>query len=355
MRQMIAMIKANLKMTTRNRNALFWNLAFPALFILLFGALLNDNGDSSIDVGIVGDGSQYQQTVESIMRGSKSFDVTDGDEEHELDKLKDGDRDVVIVFGDPGANGIPAVTLYYDNSNASTATIQVAAVSQILYGAANESNPVQIQETSITGDDISYIDFLVPGIVAMSLMNSGIIGLSTAFVAYREQGILRRIRLTPFPLQNFILARIISQVIVAFLQSAILIGLGAAVYGVSVEGNVFQLGLAIFVSALCFLGVGFAMSSFARNTEEAASYSNLITFPMLFLSGIFFDVDDAPSWLKPITRIMPLRYAADAIRDTMTNGKGLSAIWVDLVVLLAIFVVALVIAVRFFRWDSRAV
>jgi ABC-2 type transport system permease protein len=352
---MIAMIKANLKMTTRNRNALFWNLAFPALFILLFGALLNDDGNSTIDVGIVGSGSQYQQTLESVMGGSKSFDVHTSDEQHELDKLKDGDRDVVVVLGDTGADGLPTVTLYYDSSNATTATIDAAAVRQVLYGIAEESSPIQIQETSINGDDISYIDFLVPGIVAMSLMNSGIIGLSTAFVTYREQGILRRIRLTPFPIQNFILARIISQVIVAFMQSAILIGLGAAVYGVSVEGNVFQLGLVVLVSALTFLGIGFAMSSFARNTEEAASYSNLITFPMLFLSGIFFDVQDAPSWLKPITRIMPLRYAADALRDTMTKGKGFSAIWIDLVVLLAIFVVALAIAVRFFRWDSKAV
>jgi ABC-2 type transport system permease protein len=355
MRQMIAMIKANLKMTTRNRNALFWNLAFPALFILLFGALLNDDGNSTIDVGIVGGGSQYQSTLESVMGGSKSFDVSNGDQEHELDKLKDGDRDVVIVLGDAGLDGLPSVTLYYDSSNATTATIDVAAVRQVLYGIADESSPIQIQETSITGDDVSYIDFLVPGIVAMSLMNSGIIGLSTAFVTYREQGILRRIRLTPFPLQNFILARIISQVIVAFLQSAILIGLGAAIFGVSIEGNVFQLGLVVLISALTFLGIGFAMSSFARNTEEAASYSNLITFPMLFLSGIFFDVSDAPGWLKPITRIMPLRYAADAMRDTMTDGKGFSAIWIDLVVLLGIFVVALAVAVRFFRWDSRAV
>lgn len=355
MRQMIAMIKANLKMTTRNRNALFWNLAFPALFILLFGALLNDDGNSTIDVGIVGAGSQYQQTLESTMGGNKSFDVSTGDEQHELDKLKDGDRDVIVVLGVVGADGLPAVTLYYDNSNATTATIDVAAVRQVLYGVAQESSPIQIQVTSINGDDVSYIDFLVPGIVAMSLMNSGIIGLSTAFVTYREQGILRRIRLTPFPLQNFILARIISQVIIAFLQSAILIGLGAAVYGVNMNGNVFQLGLTIFVSALTFLGIGFAMSSFARNAEEAASYSNLITFPMLFLSGIFFDVQDAPGWLKPITRIMPLRYAADALRDTMTDGKGFSAIWVDLAVLLGIFAVSLVIAVRFFRWDSKAV
>jgi ABC-2 type transport system permease protein len=353
MRQMIAMIKANLKMTVRNRNALFWNLAFPALFILLFGALLNDSGDRTISVGVVGDESAFQQSFESTLSGSDSFKLHTGSEADELKKLKDGDRDVVVILGAPDASGHPAITLYYDSTNAQTAAIDTAAVRQVLNGVAEQESALQIQEASVTGDDIDYIDFLVPGIVAMSLMNSGIIGLSTAFVTYREQGILRRIRLTPFPLQSFILARIISQVIIAFLQSAILIGLGAAVFGISVNGNVLQLALAILVSALTFLAIGFAMSSFARNTEEAASYSNLVTFPMLFLSGIFFDVADAPGWLKPITRIMPLRYAADALRDTMTKGKGFSAIWVDLVVLAAIFVVALLVAVRFFKWDSR--
>jgi ABC-2 type transport system permease protein len=120
------------------------------------------------------------------------------------------------------------------------------------------------------------------------------------------------------------------------------------------RGNILVILLAIAVGALCFLSIGFAISGIARNTETAASYGNLITFPMLFLSGVFFDVDAMPGWLRPIVNVLPLKYLVDALREPMTRGNGLAEIWLDLVILLGIFAVAMVIAVRFFRWDARA-
>jgi ABC-2 type transport system permease protein len=185
-------------------------------------------------------------------------------------------------------------------------------------------------------------------------MNSGVIGLSTAFVTYRERGILRRMRMTPFPLPNFILARIVSQVVIAFTQAVILIVLAKLLYGLEVKGNIGVIALALLIGSLTFLAIGFAISSVARTTESAAGISNLITFPMLFLSGVFFDVDSAPGWLQPITKVLPLHYLVEALREPMTLGNGLDAIWVDLLVLVAIFTVAVLFAVRFFRWDSRA-
>ena len=111
--------------------------------------------------------------------------------------------------------------------------------------------------------------------------------------------------------------------------------------------------MAILIGALAFLAIGFAISGIAPNTETSASYANLITFPMLFLSGIFFSMENAPSWLQPITKILPLPYLVNALRDSITFGGGFAAIWKDLLVLLAFFVAAMVIAVRFFRWDTK--
>jgi ABC-2 type transport system permease protein len=187
----------------------------------------------------------------------------------------------------------------------------------------------------------------------MSLMNSGVIGLSTAFVTYRERGILRRIKVTPFPLTNFILARIISQLLIAVAQAVILTGIGMALFGLHLDGSLLLALLVIIVGALVFLAIGFAISGFAKNAEAAASYANLITFPMLFLSGVFFSIDAAPAWIQPITKVLPLAYLVDALRDVMTKGRGFSAIWIDLVVLLGVFAAAMVFAVRFFKWDAR--
>ena len=151
------------------------------------------------------------------------------------------------------------------------------------------------------------MDVFAPGILAMSLMNSGVIGLATAFVTYRERGILRRIRVTPFPLTSFILARVLSQLLIAGLQAVILIGMAWAFFGLHLRGNPLVMLLAIVVGALAFLAIGFAISGIAPNAETAASYANLVTFPMLFLSGIFFSMENAPAWLRPITQ----RPAAD--------------------------------------------
>jgi len=248
----------------------------------------------------------------------------------------------------------PAVQLYYDQTEGPNADVAISVVRQVLLGVAQGESPIAVTQVPISATSISYIDFFVPGILAMALMNAGVIGLSTSFVIYRERGILRRIKVTPFPLTNFIVARVINQLIVAVAQAVILIGLAWAVFGLVVRGNIFVILLAIIVGALAFLAIGFAISGFARNAETAASYANLITFPMLFLSGVFFDVDSAPEWLQPITRVLPLRFLVDALREPMTRGKGLETIWLDLVVLLATFAVGMAIAIRFFRWDSRA-
>ncbi len=354
MKSFWAMVGANLKMTVRNRTALFWNLAFPALFILIFGAVFSNDSGVSFDIGVVGPESAAKERANAALTGTEAFNVTTGSEDDELNALEESDRDIVLVFGEAGANGAsPPIQLYYDNTSGPNAQVAIGAVRQVLAAAFGDASDLQISEQSVSSTSISFIDFLVPGIIAMSLMNSGVIGLSTAFVSYRERGILRRIKVTPFPLGSFILARVVSQVLVAVAQSIILAGLAMLIFGLEIRGNLVLILFVILLGALAFLSIGFAISGIARNTETAASYANLVTFPMLFLSGVFFSIDSAPDWLKPITRILPLSYLVDGLREPMTRGRGLGTIWLDIVVLAGTFVVAMAFAIRFFRWDAR--
>jgi ABC-2 type transport system permease protein len=338
----------------RNRQALFWNLAFPAIFILIFGAIFNNDSGVSFEVGIAGPQSAYQDAVVAALKSNKAFKVHVGDATRELKSLKDDDRDFVMVFGDQVASqpGAP-VQINYDETQGPNAQVGINVLTQILSGVAGSNTESQITTQPIKSLDIKYIDFFVPGIIAMSLMNSGVIGLSTAFVTYREKGILRRIKVTPFSLTQFILARISTTMIVAVTQSLVLILMGKLLYGLTFRGNPLLILLTIMIGSLTFLSIGFAISGIARNTETAASYSNLITFPMLFLSGTFFPVDSLPEWLKQLTRILPLRYLVNALRDPIMSGKGIGSTWSDLVVLLAIAAAAMTIAVRFFKWEAR--
>jgi ABC-2 type transport system permease protein len=354
MRPFLAMVRANLKMTVRNRQALFWNLAFPAIFILIFGAVFSNDNGVTFKVGIAGVDSPYRAAVIQTLEANKSFDVHVGDENKELKAHKDSDRDYVLVFGQP-ANGqqVAPVEISYDETQGPNAQVGINVLSQVLMGVAGGENAAPITTRPIETLDITYIDFFIPGILAMSIMNAGVIGLSTAFVTYREKGILRRIKVTPFSLTSFILARIATTLIVAVLQAVVLIGLGYLVYGFTMRGNLFLVLITIIIGSLAFLAIGFALSGIARNTETAASYANLVTFPMLFLSGTFFPIDSLPTWLQGLTRILPLRYLIDALRDPMMRGLGIAATWTDLLVLLVVFAVAMVIAVRFFKWDAR--
>jgi ABC-2 type transport system permease protein len=248
---------------------------------------------------------------------------------------------------------VAPVDIAFDETQGPNAQIGLSVLSQVLLGVGGGENAVPITTRPIESLDIAYIDFFVPGILAMSLMNSGVIGLSTAFVTYRENGILRRIKVTPFSLTSFILARIVTSVIVAVLQAVVLVGLGVLIYGMTLRGNPLLILLTIMIGGLAFLAIGFALSGMARNTETAASYANLVTFPMLFLSGTFFAIDALPTWLQGLTRILPLRYLIDALREPMTRGEGIGSTWVDLLVLLGVFAVAMAVAVRFFKWDAR--
>lgn len=354
MKAFLAMVKANLKMTIRNRQALFWNLAFPAIFILIFGAVFSGDGSVEFDVAVSGPDSSFRQSVISTLEDSGAFDVTIGETEEELENLRDGDRQFLLVFSEPERGQLDApVEIAYDETQGPNASVGISVLSQILMASSGAENQVPITTRPISSLGIDFIDFFVPGILAMSLMNSGVIGLSTAFVTYREKGILRRIKVTPFSLTSFILARIVTMLIVAVAQAVILIALGRVLYGFDLRGNLFLILLTIMIGGLTFLAIGFALSGIARNTETAASYANLVTFPMLFLSGTFFAVDSLPEWLQGVTRVLPLTYLIDALREVMMRGNGLGEMWTDLLVLLAIFAVAMAVAVRFFKWDAR--
>lgn len=350
------MILANFKMTVRNRTALFWNLAFPAIFIVLFGLLLTLD-TQAFEVGIVGEEtSPLAAEVVRELAGTDAFSVQTGSRLNELRALENGDRSVVVIFSEAGAAGQIQAELFYDQSDPQRGAIALSSVQQFLnqvnLDALGTDRPIDVTVEAVDSASLRYIDFLVPGILAMSIMNSGMIGLATAFVSYREKGILRRIKATPFPLSSFITARIISQVVVAVVQSMVLILLGMLLFDLRIDGNMFYVLIMVTIGAMAFLSLGFVISSLARNTEAAASLSNAFSFPMLFLSGVFFPVDNAPSWLQPITKIIPLTYLANGLRDLMVRGGSLGDQWLNILVLSITCVAGILLSLRFFRWES---
>lgn len=350
MRSFLAMVLANIKMTVRNRSALFWNLAFPAIFIIMFGAVFGNTAVEQFTVGIAGADTPFRQAVVGAMDSTEAFRVHEGTTEAELAELESNDRTVVLVFPEEASDA--PVELYAAASGGPTQQIAIGATRSLVIEVAGGATGVVIEQRQVSTLETNFIDWFVPGILGLSLMNSGIIGISTAFVSFREKGILRRIKVTPFALWKFLLARIVAALALALITSAILIGMGWVLYDLTVRGNPLVILASLLISAGAMLAIGYAIAAVARNTEAAASYANMVTVPMMFLSGVFFSVNEMPGWMQPIINIMPLKYAVEALREPMLYGRGVEAIWQEWAVLLGIFAVFLAFAVRFFRWDA---
>lgn len=350
MNSFLAMLWSNIKMSVRNRQAIFWNLVFPALFIVLFGSIWNGDNFNTYSIGIAGPDSGVKTAFVDAVQSQSNITVSVGDQAEELGELENDDRDLVVVFPEDDGG---AITIYSASSQGDTSTqIALSATKSILMDVVGTSAGMPIDEVEIDTLGVSFVDWFMPGIIAMSLMNTGIIGISTAFVAFREKGILRRIKVTPFPLWKFLVARVLGAMVVGLASTLILIGLSMVLFNATIRGNLFLVLAVIVLVSTCMLSIGAGIAAVARNVETAAGLANMLTFPMMFLSGVFFPIDSMPDWMRPIMAVMPLRYGVEALRETMLYGRGIDAIWTQSLILLAVSVVAIAIAVRFFKWDA---
>lgn len=347
-----AMLVANMKMSARNRAAFFWNLLFPALFILIFPALFGSGIGGSPSIGITGADTPLRHQVVQALKDSGGFHLHEDAQDKEMAALKDDDRSLVIVFPAGELSDTTPIQLYTSNTGGPSGQMALGSVRSALLDILGQSRGIAVTQETVSTLDTSFVDFFVPGILAMSIMNAGMIGLATNFVSFRERGILRRIKVTPLPLWQFILTRIIASLAITLIASAVLIIMAMLVWGLDVRGNWLLILGVLILGGLSFLGIGYAIAAVSRNVETAAAYGNAITFPMLFLSGVFIPVSSMPGWLQPIARILPLRYLVDALRQPMMYGNGLSAIWIPVLVLVAIFAICFAFAIRFFKWDA---
>ncbi len=226
--------------------------------------------------------------------------------------------------------------------------------SKISVGVVNgEATPVAISTQGIQDKNVNYVEFLVPGVLAMSIMNEGIVGLSAAFATMRERGILKRIKVTPFPLISLITSRVATQILVALCQGAILLGLAKLIFNLDIVGNLLEVAVFIFLGSLAFITIGFFVAGVSRKQESATALAQLINFPMLFLSGVFFPLDRSPVWLQDVAKALPLTYLADGLRQVMVYGASLTNLWADLLALVLTTAIGIALAIRFFRWETR--
>ncbi len=352
---------ASLKMTYRDKIALFWMFLYPLLLMLLLGAIFGRSGQANINLGVVDlDKTPITMGVQSALKGIKAFSIEKGSKEKLLQDLSDGKLNAVLVldkgFYDSVTSGEPGkAVIYVDQSSVTVADITYSSVNQVLdkivQGMANIPTLVEVKRESVVSSELSYVDFIVPGILAMTLMTSGLMGLSLEFVNYREKGILRRIKVSPLPLSRFIGSELSAALVMALIQAAILLLVGWLVFKIHIRGNPVYIVILVIIGAASFLALGFLISSLTRALKTAQMASNAIAFPMMFLSGVFFPLAILPSFLATIAKLLPLYYLGDALREVMIRGKDLMAVWPDIAVLVGMGLVCFLVSIKLFRWE----
>lgn len=352
----------DLKMVIRQKEALFWLFLFPILIMVIFGFIFGSTGSLKLRIGLVDeDGSQVSEAIVQAFQEIDALVVDTGTREAEREALKDGKRNGILIFpagfGEKVLSGQPAeVLMVVNKSEVSTAqvtssTLQgiMTRVSQAMSGAPPLIELREEEEKEVK--DFEYIDFMVPGILAMVIMFSGLTGYALETATNREKGILRRIKVSSLPLSSFISGGIASVLAFSLLQTVALLSFGALVFRLRIRGNYLYIAVLVLLGTLTFLALGFMIASLARNSRSAGLAAQAVGLPMMFLSGIFFSVEWVPTPMKVIARCLPLYYLGDGLRGVMIDGASLSDIWLDLAVLCGVCLAAFLAAVRFFRWE----
>jgi ABC-2 type transport system permease protein len=364
-RALSALSIANLRSFVRDRAALFWTLAFPIVFVILFGTIFSGTG-SDYKLGWVDqDSSASSAVLRTAFESNAPVELVDGTFEESKARMQSGDLDGIIVIpiglqlviDNSHAGQKPApieVTVVTDPSRSNTAL----AVQQIAAGLVMGANLqfqgatplLTILPESINTNRLNSVSFFVPSILAMALMQLGIFA-AIPLVQQREKLILKRLNATPLPRWTLVGSNVVVRLIIAAVQTVLILGIGIAVLGVEVAGNWALIAGFVAIGALTFTSLGYVIASFARTEEAANGMTSIVQFPLMFLSGIFFPLEVMPEWLRGVATFMPLTYLGDALRQTMVGGTPFAPLGVDALVLGGWLAVSLGISARFFRWQ----
>jgi ABC-2 type transport system permease protein len=209
--------------------------------------------------------------------------------------------------------------------------------------------PYNVQTEGVVSGNPSYFDFIAPGIMAMTVMMSVMTGLPVAISQEKEVGTLDGMMVAPINRLSIIVGKTLGQTARGLIQGVIILALAVGLFGVTIQGSIFLVFGLLLLGVFSFVGIGIVITSFAKDQETATMLMMTLMFPMMFLSGVFFPIQQMPWYMQDISKVLPLTYAAQALRKVMVLGAGIPAISTELTVLMVFGVVMTAIAVPVFR------
>lgn len=359
MRSFWELVSANAKDIIRDRMSIFWYVAFPLTFILIFGLIFGrDQNSTRYNVGlVVEDKGTLGTGIKKAFEAAPVFELHQGGKVQELRELRRGKRLLVVVVPQRPATGVlkpVQIPVYYDPGKAVTAQVLIATVRELLTEVERKITGAPrllvTKPLKAAVNKLRNIDYLLPGILAMSLMQLGLYG-SLTFVSLRERKIIRRLGATPLPRIMMLWSEVVVRLGIGLFQTVILILFGFLAFKVTLPSNLLSLLGTVILGSSVFITLGYFLVCFSRTEESATGVIQAVQFPMMFLSGIFFPIETMPTFLKPVVDFIPLTYLGDLLRNVMTGMPSAYGVWTDLAVLGGWLAVGMVLAVGFFKWE----
>lgn len=354
---------ASLKIMFRDWLTLFWGLAFPAIFIAIFGLFSFGQRTGSANLAIIDRAdTEFSRQIVSGLRQVKFFKINDKitDETEARKAIQDGRLNAAIIIPEAfQTDSFPsqlAFTVFYDKSNLVEYELVRGVLNQFIseanLRAVNAPQLFTLREEALDARRIKYMDFLLPGVMGMGLMMNSIIGIAVDMTRYREQRTLKRIRATPLSPRLFLISQVLAYLVLVFLQATLIILIATVFFGATVHGSLLTLYFLTLVSTLIFLNIGFIVAGVSRSASAASGLSQVISMPMLFLSGTFFPTSGLPAIVQALVQALPLTPVMKAMRAIALYDASLLALSSELLQIGLWLVVTFAIATRTFRFQT---
>ena len=355
-RATLALAKASFRSITRSPSAVVFTLAFPLIFILIFGFM--GGGGVKVDLAVL-PGSDVNNPVIAALEKISVVRLTKNKNAQEIQAdLEKGNLDASIAV-EKNATGLPAyrANVTYTSASLDKANILKSILTNLLFTLNTKDikpTVAEINENTMTGRIYRTIDFILPGQLGFALLSTGVFGTAFVFFNLRQTLVIKRFFATPVRRSSIVLGECLARIGFSLLGALFIIILGwlffnfTLIHGVVTVINMLLLAT---IGVIVFMGFGFVVSGIAKSESTIPPISNIITLPQFLLSGTFFSIDAFPTWLQPISRALPLTYLNDAMRKVAFEGAGLWEVKTQILIMLLWGVVVYAVAVKVFKWE----
>ncbi len=343
MKKLLALVSARNKEFYRDRSAMIWTFIFPFVVLAGFNYGYSGRQDPILKVMVYPPTTLALPTIQTL-KSLPGIEIKTSDEEKSaLNTLSHYETDLLIRPAENGQSLIYSINGDSDKGKLSERLLSIAAEKQ------GDHRP-QIESRTIEGKRIRYSDWILPGLLSMNIMFGSMFGVGYVIVRYRKNGVLKRLRATPLSAFLFLLSQVLSRVLLMVVTSVMVIAGAMVLIGFQSQGSWLNLLLFLTVSSAAMISLGLVVAAKIASEEVAEGILNLMTWPMMFLSGIWFSIEGANPWVIWCAKLMPLSHVVSGLRAILIEGAGLWQVMPQMAILSALSMIFLGLGSALFRW-----